>query len=52
MDNCWISCQVMAYMEKFYNDLIIIIAVWNKHNKKLLIIYVALLSNSQRFENL
>ena len=24
MDNCWISCQVMADMEKFYNDLIII----------------------------
>ena len=24
MDNCWISCQVMADMEKYYNDLIII----------------------------
>ena len=24
MDNCWISCQVMADMEKFYDDLIII----------------------------
>ena len=24
MDNCWISCQVMADVEKFYNDLIII----------------------------
>ena len=24
MDNCWISCQFMADMEKFYNDLIII----------------------------
>ena len=23
MDNCWISCQVMAGMEKFYDDLII-----------------------------
>ena len=24
MDNCWISCQVMADMKKVYNDLIII----------------------------
>ena len=24
MDNYWILCQVMADMEKFYNDLIII----------------------------
>ena len=24
MDNCWISCQVMADMEKIYDDLIII----------------------------
>ena len=24
MDNCWISCQVMADMENFYGDLIII----------------------------
>ena len=24
MDNCWISCQVMADMKKFYDDLIII----------------------------
>ena len=24
MDNCWISCQVMVDMEKFYGDLIII----------------------------
>ena len=24
MDNCWISCQVMADMENFYDDLIII----------------------------
>ena len=24
MDNCWISCQVMADMEKNYNDRIII----------------------------
>ena len=24
IDNCWISCQVMADMEKVYNDLIII----------------------------
>ena len=24
LDNCWISCQVMADMENFYNDLIII----------------------------
>ena len=24
MDNCWISCQVMADMEKFYDNLIII----------------------------
>ena len=23
MDNCWISCQVMADMEKFYDDLMI-----------------------------
>ena len=23
MDNCWMSCQVMADMEKFYDDLII-----------------------------
>ena len=52
MDNCWISCQVMADMEKFYDDLIIIIAVWNIYNKKLLIMYVALLSNSQLFETL
>ena len=24
MDNCWISCQVMADMKKVYNDLIIV----------------------------
>ena len=24
MANCWISCRVMADMEKFYDDLIII----------------------------
>ena len=24
MDNCWISCQVMADTENFYDDLIII----------------------------
>ena len=24
MDNCWISCQVMADMEKIYDNLIII----------------------------
>ena len=24
MDNCWLSCQVMADMEIFYNDLMII----------------------------
>ena len=24
MDNCWISCQVMADMKKVYDDLIII----------------------------
>ena len=24
MNNCWIACQVMANMEKVYNDLIII----------------------------
>ena len=24
MDNCWISCQVMADMKKVYNDLLII----------------------------
>ena len=24
MDNCWISCQVMDDMEKFYDDLMII----------------------------
>ena len=24
MDNCWISCQVMADMKRVYNDLIII----------------------------
>ena len=24
MDNCWISCQVMADMKKVYNDLIVI----------------------------
>ena len=24
MDNCWISCQVMADMENFYDDLMII----------------------------
>ena len=27
MDNCWISCQVMADMKKVYDDLIIIKAV-------------------------
>ena len=24
MDNCWLSCQVMADMKKVYDDLIII----------------------------
>ena len=24
MDNCWMSCQVVADMKKVYNDLIII----------------------------
>ena len=29
MDNCWISCQAMADMEKFYDDLIIINLYYN-----------------------
>ena len=28
MDNCWISCQVMADMKKVYDDLIIINLNW------------------------
>ena len=31
MDNCWISCQVMADMEKFYDDLIIINLYFSCH---------------------
>ena len=30
MDNCWISCQVMADMKKVYDDIIIInLYRWN-----------------------
>ena len=37
LDNCWISCQVMADMEIFYNDLIIITLcpIVNLHSMRL-----------------
>ena len=35
MDNCWISCQVMADMKKVYDDLIIInLYLKQSQNKK------------------
>ena len=34
MDNCWISCQVVADMKKVYNDLIIIDLYLYKNWKK------------------
>ena len=30
MDNCWIPCQVMAYMKKVYDDLIMINLYYEK----------------------
>ena len=34
MDNCWISCQVMADMKKVYDDLILLTcigrAIWKQ----------------------
>ena len=35
MDNCWISCQVMADMKKVYNDLIItnLYCIWSRWDK-------------------
>ena len=43
MDNCWISCQIMAGMKKVYNDLIIInlcyskgTLEWNLYSRKAL----------------
>ena len=41
MDNCWISCQVMANMKKVYDDLIIInlyslhLLIFRRNSKKL-----------------
>ena len=42
MDNCWISCQVMADMKKVYDDLIIINLYIAVTRNNLYIIWIAL----------
>ena len=40
MDNCWISCQIMADMEKLYSDLIIIYLYIPKYVQQIYFMFI------------
>ena len=50
MDNCWISCQIMADMKKVYNDLTSI-NLWSKAKEKTAIRLNVLLLDQNLMKN-